>query len=166
MDNVIKNASKGYFEDKNGNKYYRQDEMKTKNIYSTASAKMTKNVKPKLKRKKPTHARQVIVDGILYESVRKAEQVCGFKYDVLRQALRAGQNMSNGHTIAYADETPVEMPRIIDYKPEKETKISIIVNSDDPAIEAINDKIVSILKKAGVYEEIEKLSKAIQKLSK
>ena len=60
--------------------------------------------------------------------------------------------------------TEVKQP-IVDYKTKKEEKVSIIVDSEDPAIKAINDKIVETLKKAGVYDEIYKLSKAIQKLS-
>lgn len=159
----------GYFEDKNGNKFYRQDKMNTKNQYEAASPKMLKITKKKRKGT-PRKKRAVLIDGIKYDSIGEAEIKCGFRADTLGKALRNGQHESKGHTIAYADEIPAEKPieiqKIMECKPEKETKVSIIVNSDDPAIEAINDKIVSILKKAGVYEEIKKLSQAIQKLSK
>ena len=100
----------GYFEDKNGCKYYRMDEMKTKNEYTSSSPKMIKKQYKKRIRK-----------------VQKIEKI---------------------------------------EKKEEKKEENIIVNTNDPAIEAINEKIVSILKKAGVYEEIQKLSNAIKKLSK
>ena len=166
----LKMQVKGYFEDRNGNKYYRQDKMNTTREYYTSSAKITKRTNGKKIRRKTPYKTAVIVDGVKYDSIQEAEEKCGFKRDTLGQALRHGQTKTKGHTIAYADEIPTEKPieiqKIMECKPEKETKISIIVNSDDPAIEAINDKIVSILKKSGVYEEIKKLSQAIQKLSK
>ena len=172
----------GYFEDKNGNKYYRQDKMKTKNVYTTKTPKEPKERK-KRKTAKTYWQKRIVVDGILFESIKKAEEHFGIKPDTFGQALRHGQTHSKGHVISYANELPqfktnkpleienlkplteVKQP-IVDYKTKKEEKVSIIVDSEDPAIKAINDKIVETLKKAGVYDEIYKLSKAIQKLSK
>lgn len=100
----------GYFEDKNGCTYYRMDEMKTKNKYTSSSPKMIKKEYKKRTRK------------------------------------------------------PAQQPKKEEEKKEKQE--TIIVNAEDIAIKAINEKIVSILKKAGIYEEIQKLSDAIKKLSK
>ena len=96
----------GYFEDKNGCTYYRMDQMRTKNKYTSSSPKM---IKKEYKKR-------------------------------------------------------VRTPQKVEKKEEKQE--NIIIKTEDPAIEAINEKIVSILKKAGIYEEIQKLSNAIKKLSK
>ena len=163
----------GYFEDKQGNKYYRQDKMKTKNEYIQASPKIVKEMTKKTKRKGKREGRQikVVVDGIVYNSIREAEMaIKDFRPNTLSGALKNGQKMMKGHKIAYFNEESItdinNMPKIVDFKPKKEEKTTITIDSDDPAIKAINDKIVDILKKAGVYDEIQKLSKAIQKLSK
>lgn len=162
----------GYFEDKQGNKYYRQDKMKTKNEYKSPEPKIIKII-PKYRKKKIRNAKKVVVDGVVYKTISEAEAKLGIKKDTLGQALRKGKTKSVGHTIAYYNEnTPViEEPKqpIVDFKPIKETKyenISIVVDSKDPAIKLINERIVDIIKKAGVYEEILKLSEAIKKLSK
>lgn len=156
----------GYFEDNKGNKYYRQTEMKTKNDYTTNSPKTTKKIKKHKRTVVNTKKTPVIVDGIRYDSVSEAEVRCGLKRDTLGQALRKNQKTSKGHTIAYAETNAMEgkMP-IVDIKP-KEEKILILIDSEDPAIKAINKEIVEILKKANVYDEIKSLAKAIQKLSK
>jgi len=162
----------GYFEDKQGNKYYRQDKMKTKNEYKSSEPKITK-IMPKYRKKRSTIAKKVVVDGVVYDSVKEAENSLGFKRDTLGQALRKGQTECMKHQIAYYKDfknkpSVIEEPKqpIVDYKPKKEEKASIIVNSDDPVIKMINERIVKILKDAGVYNEIKKLSEAIQKLSK
>lgn len=162
----------GYFEDKQGNKYYRQDKMKTKNEYKSSEPKITK-IMPKYRKKRSAVAKKVVVDGVVYHSVTEAEESLGMKRDTLGQALRKGQTECMKHQIAYYKDVKnkpsvIEEQKlpIVDFKPKKEEKTTITIDSDDPAIQAINDKIVDILKKAGVYDEIQKLSKAIQKLSK
>jgi len=158
----------GYFEDKNENKYYRQDKMKTKNEYKSSEPKITK-IMPKYNKKRSTIAKKVVVDGVVYHSVKEAEESLGMKRDTLGQALRKGQTECMEHQIAYYKDFKNKPSVIEEPKPvieTKEEKVSIIVNSEDPAIKAINEKIVEILKKAGVYDEIQSLSKAIKKLSK
>ena len=165
----LKMEVKGYFEDAEKNKYYRMDKMKTKNKYNTSSAKVT-HKRTKKSRRKISWSRAIVVDGVKYDSITEAEQILNIKKDTFGQALRNGRNTALGHIIQYADELPqfktnqeIKQP-IVDYKPE--TKTSIIVETDDPVIQLINERIVKILKDAGVYEEIKKLSEAIAKLSK
>jgi hypothetical protein len=110
----------GYFQDANGNKYYRLDEMKTKNKYETSSPKMI-HKQAKYKKK------QVKTKEVKEETIKEEP-----KKEVIKQ-----QKIQ-----------------------------SIIVETDDPVIKMINERIVKILKDAGVYEEIKKLSEAIAKLSK
>lgn len=109
----------GYFQDANGNKYYRLDEMKTKNKYETSSPKMI-HKQTKYKRK------SVKTKEIKEENIKEEP-----KKEVIKQKIQ-----------------------------------SIVVETDDPVIKMINERIVKILKDAGVYEEIKKLSEAIAKLSK
>ena len=153
----LKMEVKGYFEDAEKNKY------------NTSSAKVT-HKRTKKSRRKISWSRAIVVDGVKYDSITEAEQILNIKKDTFGQALRNGRNTALGHIIQYADELPqfktnqeIKQP-IVDYKPE--TKTSIIVETDDPVIQLINERIVKILKDAGVYEEIKKLSEAIAKLSK
>jgi len=47
---------------------------------------------------------KVVVDGVLYNSISEAESKTGMKPDTLGQALRHGQRVTLGHTIAYAND--------------------------------------------------------------
>ena len=80
---------------------------------------------PKVKTtRKNTRKIKVVVDGVLYDSLSEAETKLGFKPDTLGQALRHGQSMTLGHTIAYANDLPQfkkpETPKI--EKPKEEVK--------------------------------------------
>lgn len=161
----------GYFEDKSGNKYYRLDEMKTKNNYTyvnpTPKIKHERKVERKKRSKSPV---PVYVDDVYYENCLKAAEAIGVASDTIAAYVRMGRNTVKGHKIYTVEEWNKKhsiKEEKIQPVVEKQQKIqSIVVETDDPVIQMINERIVKILKDAGVYEEIKKLSEAIAKLSK
>ena len=166
----------GYFEDQKGNKYYRLHEMNTKNTYTSCSPKMIKEQKKHKRYKQPKKGIPVYVDGVFYENCAQASKALGLHKSSISAYIGWGRRKINGHIIETAEEhqnklketfqqidvpsAKIEMP-----KPLKNTH-SILIETDNPAIKLINEEIVKILKKAGVYEEVKKLSEAIAKLSK
>lgn len=174
---AVKMQVMGYFEDKNGNKYFRKEQMKTKNKYTTSSAKVTKKM-PKYIRK--SHTVAVVIDGVIYKSYTEAAEAINVAKDTIASAVRNGRNTVKGHKIYTLKEwekkqarkqtktqEKAEIKQRVQPVVEKQQKIqSILVETDDPVIKMINERIVKTLKDAGVYEEIKKLSEAIAKLSK
>lgn len=150
----------GYFEDKNGNKYYRQDKMNTKNNYQSSSPTIIKEQKKKRHRKESYNKKAVIVDGVRYESISDAEAKLGVKKDTFGQALRAKRYRSLGYSICYADEQKSE-----NNLKNTEEKENITIDTEDPVIKLLNEQLVKILKEAKVYDKVKKLSEAIKLLS-
>ena len=58
------------------------------------------------KEKGSTKSKKVVVDGVLYDSISKAERTLGLKQDTLGQALRHNKQFCLGHVIGYADNLP------------------------------------------------------------
>ena len=171
----------GYFEDKQGNKYYRQDEMNTKNEYTTPSPvqpnerKRRSPNKPKgqLNKNKTRDPIPVLVDGVYFPNCAQAERAIGVGVSTISNYLRQGKKEVRGHKIEYANKDiketfqPIDIPSTkIEMPKQQQNTHSILIETDDPVIKMINDRIVKILKDAKVYDEIKKLSEAIAKLSK